>query len=254
MKTPWKHLLALSALSFLAACGGGDDSVDDRIDVADPKVRLVHAVPLGPAVSLFRNDAAQASDVTGLPYLGASNYFDVDSGSARWDVRTTSGGATIGSQTFDATRGDKFTLVAVPDASSGTEVLLISDPYNKSVTSDNARVRVLNAAFNAPDVDVYLTAPNADLTNLAPHFPSIDYKSAHPATNNDSNEFEGNTYQLRITAAGSKTPVFSATLTLAENADVLLTLVPDSVAPNDVKVLRVESDTSTPAVEVANAL
>ena len=32
--------------------------LDDRLDLADPKVRLVHAVPLAPNVSLFRNDVA----------------------------------------------------------------------------------------------------------------------------------------------------------------------------------------------------
>ena len=59
-----KFLLALLPVLLVAACGGGDDSLDDRIGVADPKVRMVHAVPLAPSVSLFRNGVAQAGDVT----------------------------------------------------------------------------------------------------------------------------------------------------------------------------------------------
>ncbi len=254
MKTSlkFKCLLAMTPMFLLAACGGGDDSIDDRIDVADPKVRLVHAVPLGARVSLFRNDVAQTAEVTNVPYLGASNYFDVDTGSARWDVRTTSGALPIGTQTFDATRGNKFTLVAVPGSSSAaTDVMLISDPYNRRLNDDDAHVRVLNAAFNAPDVDVYITAPGADINTATPNFGSVDYRAVLPASGNDSIEFDGaNTYQVRITAAGSKTVVFNTTVTIGNNADWLLTIVPNSTSPNDVKVLRVEADSSTPAAEL----
>ena len=42
---------------FVAACGGGDDNLDDRLDIADPKVRLVHAVPGAPNVALYRDNS-----------------------------------------------------------------------------------------------------------------------------------------------------------------------------------------------------
>lgn len=250
-----KLVLALAPAFLMAACGGGDDSLDDRLDVADPKVRLVHAVPLGPNVSLFRDGVAQS--VVDLPYKGASAYFDVSTSSATWSVRTTAApNATIGESTFEATRGDKFTLVAVPGSGSLTEVLNIRDPYNKDLTSDNGRVRVLNAAINAPDIDVYITPPNADLAPLAPNFASVDYKTSFPASGEDSLDVANATtpYWMTITAAGSKTPLFRAPITVAENADWLVTVLPDSVAPNDVKVLVVASDDANPATEVPNTL
>ena len=131
-----RHLLALAVASaLLAACGGGDDdSLDDRADIADPKVRLVHAFPGAPNVSLFRDDQAQASDVTNLPYKGASNYFDTERRVHVWDVRTaTTPAVTVGSQTFETHTGNRYTLIAVP-----TEVVVIADPYNKSIVSDDA--------------------------------------------------------------------------------------------------------------------
>jgi hypothetical protein len=255
MKNSFKYLLALTPMFLMAACGGGDDSLDDRADVADPKVRVVHAVPLGPNVTLFRNDVAAAPEANGLPYLAATNYFDVPTGTATWSVRTTTGNANIGSQTFDASRGNKYTLVAVPAASSLTEVIAIRDPYNRSLTDDDAYVRVLNAAFNAPDVDVYITGPNDDIATATPNFASIDYRAVEPASGSDSREFPGNNpYRIRVTPAGTKTVVFDSTVNIGNRADWLLTIVPDGITPNDVKVLRVESDSSSPAVELSNSL
>jgi hypothetical protein len=253
MKPIAKFLFAAVPVALLAACGGGDDSLDDRLGLADPKVRLIHAVPLAPNVSLFRNDVAQAGDVTNLPYLGASRYFDVESGLARWNVATaTSPALPVGEVTFDAQRGKKFTLVAVPNAGSVTEAVLIVDPYNKGITSDNARVRMFNASFNADNVDVYLTAPTADIATLAPNFAAVGYKQAVPASGADSLEVEGGAYRIRMTTAGTKTVIFNATVSLAQNADWLLTSVPGSVTPGDVRVLLVKSDEGVPAVELVN--
>lgn len=251
MKPLNRLLLAIVPALLLAACGGGDDSLDDRLDIADPKVRVLHAVPLAPAVTLFRNDVAVAG-ATDLDYKDATNYFDVSTATQKWDVRTTGSPAlTVGSATFDARRGNKYTLVAVPDAGSITEVVLIDDPYNKSVASDNARVRVFNAAFNAASLDVYLTAPGADLATATPTFAAVGYKTALPVSGSDSVQLEGGSYQLRMTTAGTKSIVFNAPVTLAKNADWLLVPVPGSVTPNDAKVLVVQSDSSTPATELS---
>jgi len=245
-------LIGIVPALFLAACGGGnDDDLDDRLDLADPKVRVLHAVPLAPEVSLFRNDVA-VGGATDLAYKDATNYFDVSTATQKWDLRTTGSPAlTVGSVTFDARRGNRYTLVAVPDAGSATEVVLIDDPYNKSIASDNARVRVFNAAFNAASLDVYLTAPGADLATATPTFAAVGYKTALPASGSDSVQLEGSNYQLRMTTAGTKTVVFDAQVSLARNADWLLVPVPASVTPNATKVLVVQTDSSTPATELS---
>lgn len=65
--------MALVPALFLAACGGGnDDDLDDRLDLAAPKVRLLQAVPLAPDVSLYRNDAA-VGGATDLAYKEATD-------------------------------------------------------------------------------------------------------------------------------------------------------------------------------------
>ena len=249
--------LALAALPalLLAACGGGgDDNLDDRLDLADPKVRVVHAVPFAPSVTLYRNDRTVSSETSNLPYRGASNYFDVSTSTDRWEVRTaTSPSVSVGSLSFDARRGNKYTLVAVASSDSLTELAWIDDPYNKSLASDNARVRVFNAAFNTSAPDVYLSPVTADIAVVPPSFAAVGYKTARPASGNDSTQFEGGSYRLRLTAAGSKTPFFSAPVTLPRNADWLLLLVPGGASPTAVRVLVVQSDSNQPATELASA-
>jgi hypothetical protein len=61
MKLLHKLLFACIPLAMLAACGGGD--TEDRLDVADPVVRFVHAAPSTSAVTLYRATIAQ-SDAT----------------------------------------------------------------------------------------------------------------------------------------------------------------------------------------------
>jgi hypothetical protein len=238
-----KVLLATASLAVIAACGGGDDSLDDRIDLADPKLRFVNAVPLSPNLTLFRNDVAQ-SDATSVGYKFASKYFDIETGSANWAVKTSIGGVTLGTVPIDAKRGNKYTLVAVPSATV-TEVVLIDDPYNKGITANFARVRVLNASFNALNVDVYLTAPGTDINTVAPNLAAVGYKQAKPASGGDSLEVDGGTYQLRFTIAGTKTVIFNAPVTLAKNADWLVLTIPDAVLPNSIKVLIAKSDDET---------
>lgn len=246
-------LLAAVPVALLAACGGSDDNADDRLGLADPKIRLVHAVPLAPAVTLYRNDLTVAPELSGLAYKDASPYVTIGSGPARWDLRTTTAvPATVGSVSFEGDRGRKYTLVAVPDAGSLTEAVLIDDPYNKGIVSDNARVRLFNASFNAAALDVYLSAPNADLATLTPTFAAVGYKVAVPASGQDSRELEGGSYQLRLTTAGTKDVIFSAGVTLAKNADWLLATVPASINPNDVKVLVVQADDTDPALELSD--
>jgi hypothetical protein len=236
-------LLAAVPALLIAACGGGDDGIDDRLNVADPKVRFVHAAQLAPNVTLYRNGAAQ-SDATGVGYRHASAYFDVETGAADWRVGTASGNLEVGTLRFDASRGHKYTLLAVPGATAA-EVLLIDDPYNRGLVTDKARVRALNASFNAQSVDVYVTAPGTNLATVTPDFSMVGYRQTLPPSGDDSAELEGGAYQLSITEPGTKNLIFTAPVTLDDNADWLVLTVPSGVAPNDIKILVVRADDPT---------
>jgi hypothetical protein len=188
----FKLALAAVALSTLAACGGGD--TEDRLDVADPRVRFVDVARLSANVTLYRNDAVQ-SDAANVGYKYASRYFDVSPGDATWSIRPTANTATqLAAVSFDADRGDRNTIVAV-SSDSGLDAVRIRDAYNKSLTSDKVRVRVVNAALNAPAIDVYITPPGTDISSLSPGFANVQFKQSSPPSGDDSVESSSGSYQ-----------------------------------------------------------
>jgi len=251
----FKLALAAAALSILAACGGSDTA--DRLDVADPKVRFVGVARLSANVTLYRNDVGQ-SDANNVGYKYASHYFDVSPGDATWSIRPAANATTqLAAVSFNADRGDRNTIVAVA-SDSGLDAVLIRDPYNKSLTTNKARVRALNAALNAQAVDVYVTQPGADISNSVPDFLNVQFKQSSPSSGNDSIEYPGGSYQLRVTTTGTKTVLFTAVVSISDNADWLLVPIPtaDSGAPvaGDIKLLLVQgNDQATVTSEIVSS-
>ena len=249
MKSLYKSLLILIPVFGLTACGGGNDA-QDRLDIAKPALRFVHASPLAPNVTLFRGEVAQPQ-ATNVAYKFASNYFDVDKGLSDYSVKTASGNTTIGRATLDTTRGNKYTLIALPSSNTENSVYLITDPFNKSLTSDKAKVRLMNAAFNASNIDLYLNPVGTDISAAAvtPAIRATAYKTSGPASGNDSLNIAGGTYQLTLTNAGSKATLFRGQLVIENNKDVLLLAVPDSILSGAIKTLvKIEGTAGTAEV------
>jgi len=236
MNITHKFLLACIPLAGLAACGGGDTA--DRLDLANPTARFIHASPLAPNLTLYRGVAAQ-TDENNAPYKFASNYFDIDMGVSDWLVKTTVGGVTLGTEAIAPSRGNKYTIVALPTSITETGTYLIVDPYNKSITSNNARLRVMNASFNASNIDLYMNAIGVDITvpGVNPTIAATAFKTTGPASGGDSIELSGGTYQVTITPAGTKTVLFRGQLTFGADEDLLILSVPDSALPSTVKAL-----------------
>jgi hypothetical protein len=230
--------LVLTSSALLAACGGGD--TEDRLNVRDPVVRFIHAVPSGTNMTFFRGDSAQ-SDATNVPYKFVSEYYDVSNASATWSARPANATSTVLAQLdVNPSQGNRYTFVALPAATtSGVALVAIRDPYSKGLLTDKARVRLLHADPLAPAVDVYLMQPNASLAVTSPTISNLSYANASPADGNDSMEIDGGTYRLVLTLAGTKTVLFNAnTVSIANNADWLLMPIPGpSNTPADIRVL-----------------
>ncbi|MEN7529691.1 MULTISPECIES: DUF4397 domain-containing protein [unclassified Cupriavidus] len=238
--------LALATTAVLAACGGGDDGIDDRIGVSKPSVRVIHAVTAGPNVDVLQNGAL--TSMQNIPYKTVSGYNNVETGNNLFALNLTGTSTQLGQTTVDARTGHKYTIVAVPGLTA-PELVQIDDPYGKGLLDTSARVRAFNASVNAQNIDVYLTQPAVDLNSVSPNMGGVAYKNAVPASAQDSQYVDGGTYRLRITTAGTKTVIFdSGALTINKNDDWLITTIPvdgiGAVVPNRIKVLVAQSSTS----------
>jgi hypothetical protein len=236
--------LALAATAVLTACGGGDQGIDDRIGLSKPTIRVIHAITGGPNVDVLQNGVR--TNFLNEPYKFVSKYFNVETGNQLISFNTAGTQTELGRATLVAATGHKYTVVALPGATAA-ETLTIDDPFEKGLLSNKARVRSLNASFNAQNIDVYITVPAVDLNSVAPTFGAVAYKQASPASGADSRDFDGGTYRLRITTAGTKTVIFdSGALTLANNADWLISTIPvdgiGGLTPNKIKVLVARGD------------
>ncbi|MGO4282347.1 protein of unknown function [Cupriavidus sp. OV038] len=238
--------LALATTAVLAACGGGDDGIDDRVGLSKPSVRVIHAVTAGPNVDVLQNGAL--TSLRNIPYKTVSGYFNVEEGNNLFAFNLANTSTQIGATTVSAHTGHKYTVVALP-GTTAADVLQIDDPYGKGLLDTSARIRGLNASINAQNVDMYLTTPAQDIAAVNPTIAAISYKNAVPASGQDSIYVDGGTYRLRVTAAGTKTVIFdSGALTVNKNDDWLITTIPadgfGAVVPNKIKVLVAQSSTS----------
>ncbi len=234
MKLLRKLLLASLPLAALTACGGGD--TEDRLDVADPVVRFVDVSVSSPQVTLYRGTVPQG-DATNAGYGFASNYFDVAFSVADWSVKTAVGGAPIGSVSIDPQRGTRYTIVALDTSATASGAYLITDPYNKPLTSDSTRMRLMNGAYNAGGLDIYMGVPGADIASASPRIAGTAVSTSGPAPGQDSVDISAGTYQLTVTAAGTKTILFKGQMTFASNKDLLLLAVPTTGVPGSIRML-----------------
>jgi hypothetical protein len=220
---PVRNLLAacVSAL-VLCACGGGDS-----LDIAEPGVRLVHASPIATDVSLYRESNGLVI-VADAAYPYASDYIDVESGLSDWTVRTAVGGVIVDTVTIDAERGKKYSVVVAPDSAVTNSAYLIMDPYEKPIGSDSTRLRVFNATYATGDVDVYMNSIGTNIADpgVDPLIAGIESKTAGPPSGEDSVDLPAGDFQVTLTAAGTKTILFTGKLSIGPDRDLLLVAVP----------------------------
>ncbi|MGE0313334.1 MAG: DUF4397 domain-containing protein [Lautropia sp.] len=228
-------LLASFTALALTACGG-DENVENALGLSEPKIRLAHASPIAPAVTLDR-EGIPATQATSSPYGFVSDYFTIDTGSAAWGVKVASSGASVGSVAINADRGHRYTIVAVADGPGSTSLVTIDDPSDPSLTSDDGSVRVFNASVLTQSIDVYLSPAQSDIATLSPDFPSVGFKTAYPASGADSLRRRGVTYKVSVTLSGTKAVLFQGTVAVPEDRDLLLLAVPTVEGSAGVRLL-----------------
>jgi len=219
-------LLAAGALT--AACSDDDDNTGP---VGEARVRVVHASPDAPGVDILVDGAAV---LTAVPYQAASEYLEVSPGTRNLKVNAAGTATTVIDADVNLVDGTDYTVIA-SGLVAAIEPLVLEDD-NSEPAAGNARVRAIHGAASAPAVDIYVTAPGADLTAEDPALSNVGFGDVA-----DYIEAPAGDYQVRVTPAGTKTVVIdSGTLTLGSGQvrTAIAVDAPGGGAPFDLLLLE----------------
>jgi hypothetical protein len=223
-------VMALLAVT-LAACGEEDVPTGLTPPGAFGRVRFVNAV----------NDPTKADrinvSVAGTPLGGGVAY-----GGAATGTTTTYAPTLVGTwpvavrrtadttvKVFDgnvnvATEGTDYTVLGVGNAAGVTAVTLTD--ANAVPAAGSVKIRAVHASAAAPaNIDVYFTAAATDIATVAPSIANLAFRSAGNYVT-----LPAGAYRVRVTAAGSKTPIRDVTLAALASLAVRSVLVLDQPA------------------------
>jgi hypothetical protein len=220
-----------------------------------PRLRALHASPDAPAVNVLVNGAVA---LTGVDYTDGSGFVPVNE-ITRVQVQAILPGddAIVIDQTLDLEFSRDYTVIAAGRVAAPIGAFVISNPTDAPIAPGNFRAQVAHAAPNAPAVDVYVTAPGADLDDATPiNSSGLAYRNATRRV-----EAPAGNYQIRVTAAGNPAAVVfdSGTVALPAGADLLAVAV-ENTGPGStpIQVVLLDGtaaadllDVNTPASVVA---
>jgi hypothetical protein len=244
-----------TSLLLITGCDWFDSDNDDAIttppEAESSFVRVHHTSADSPNVNVLAGDAALLENV---PYHTSSAILEVDAGDYDITVQgilpdeTTVDAIGPASLTFAAdTRYEVFAVGQLADES--LEPLIISNPVSDVATGES-RIQVVHAAYGAPTVDVYLTAPDTELSAASP--------ALTLAYGEDSGQVDVETgdYRIRLTGAGDDVVVYdSGTVSLADGGDYIIAAT-NNVAANSANspvTLQISDGESTTLVHDTDA-
>ncbi|GAA5215298.1 DUF4397 domain-containing protein [Corallincola platygyrae] len=209
----------------------------------DPLVRVLHASPDAPDVNVLVDGEVA---LPGVDYKVASGLIELPAGThtVQIDALDPDGEvlATVLPETeLNLMAGYTYNISATGYAAElGMDSTTAFGPNivateTRALAGDKVRVMIQHGAPNAPQVDIYVTAPDADLS------------AADPLTTLAFNEYTmspvvvpAGDYQVRITPAGDSTVVYnSGTLSLAGGSDLFISAVENTGAGDKLVALAV---------------
>ncbi|MCL1141232.1 DUF4397 domain-containing protein [Shewanella gaetbuli] len=226
MKRMYPILLSVSLLG-LTACSDDDDNtvIEDTpvVEAETSHVRVIHFGSDAPAVNVMANGAELLNGVdyamsSGLLEVSSATY-DIDVDAILPDGSTT----TVLEAELMAADMMEYTAVALGSVADENLMLKLVENAQADIASGYARVQVLHATPSVGLVDVYVTAPDADISSISPTL-SANYMDASPQL-----ELAVGDYQIRITAAGMKDVVYdSGSVTLEDMQDYFISAIPNT--------------------------
>ena len=191
---------------FVSDSGAGLGNFE-VIDQATPsQIRVVHAVPDANGVDIYVNDAM----AMGMPAIEDLDYTDVIVGPDQYltfepgTVNLLVTGANnpgfiaIPATDVEFSAGQQYTIYATGTVAGGIAPFVTADDDRSILTE--AKTRIIHLAPSAGLVDIYVTAPMTDITDIDPTLISVGFR----ADTGYLSLLPGS-YDVTVTLAGTKT-------------------------------------------------
>lgn len=194
MAPPRVLLLAGCVLAFLL--GGCSKSSNDSANVR--VLNLISGVT-GVTVTV-----GGTTIMTGGTFETIGTYTNVGAGAQEFKITVPGSTGALVDSVFGLNGGIDYTYVTT-GTSGAAGAVLIGDPYG-SPGGGNFAVRVLNMSTTDPSIDLYLTAPGADLASATPIVTGAAYANVSIFVNTAAGVL-----QVRLTTTGTKDVLYDAT-------------------------------------------
>lgn len=203
MNTTVERLTRATRVALLLpaiALAGCDE--DSPAPGARASLRFVHAAPGAGAVNARWGDALVFAAV---PYGGTAAYETIRAGERALAVRAIGGAADLVASELELDVGGIYTVVVIKPTAAAASLSLLADD-NTAPAAGKAKLRVAHAAAAiAGNVDIHVTAPDADLGTRAAAAAGIQPGRASAYLVRDAG-----TYRIRYTTPGTRTVLFDA--------------------------------------------
>ncbi len=211
----------------LVAC---DDATEVVSQPTSFDLRVIHASPDAPNVDVLV-DGAPLDIAGGLAFKEATLFEEQQparTASLEVVAQVPGGSATvIGPVDKKFLDNKAYTVIAVGRAGDASLAPLIVSNPRSSVAATTVRAQVVHGAPAAPSVDVYVTAPTDDITNMDPLGRFAFGETLGPV------EVPEGDYRVRVVVTGdaTKTPAFdSGTVALPGGSDLMIVAVENTNA------------------------
>jgi hypothetical protein len=188
---------AIGALFLTIAIAACDSQVaSPRGDTA--KLRLVHSAASSAVLDLKVDGQIVLQDVAATQISG---YAEVNAGTRTIAVTLGQTGATLVSESAVLEKDEEYTLL-ISGTLANPEYMIASDTAFSPLPT-KVKIRVIHAARNAPPLDVYLTAPGADLGSASKLVEPFAFNVADTSSFPSFVERDPGDWQVRFTDDGT---------------------------------------------------
>jgi hypothetical protein len=175
--------------------GTGSPPVVAPVCTATAQLRVVNAVSDAPNVNLLVDGSVI---VAGVASNAGSGYRAVPDGTHTLRVRS-SDMTTLVAQSSTLSAGRSYTVIMMGVLNGATQRLVVLDDEREAPRTGRGVLRVVHASAYHGDVDVYVTAPDADIATVEPTLTGVSYGTAASYL-----DLAAGIYRVRVMPSGGK--------------------------------------------------